>query len=47
MKNILLLGLCTVMFIFGLVGVAGAMTYADTYITEVYLCFIALFLSLA
>lgn len=47
MKNILLLGLCVVMFVFGMVGMSGVMTYADTYIAEIYLCFIALFLSLA
>ena len=47
MKYILLLVLCTVMFVFGMVGVAGAMTYADTYIAEIYLCLIALFVSIA
>jgi len=47
MKNILLLGLCFFMFVFGMVGMSGVMTYADTYIAEIYLCFITLFVSLA
>lgn len=47
MKNILLLLLCTVMLVFGMVGVAGAMTYPDIYVAEIYLCLIALFVSIA
>jgi hypothetical protein len=47
MKNVLLLSLSTVMFVFCMVGVAGVMTYADTYVAEIYLSIILLFVSMA
>ena len=47
MKNILLVFLCTVMLVFGMVGVAGAMTFTNIYATEIYLCLITLFVSIA
>lgn len=47
MKNILLLLLCTVMLVFGMVGMAGGMTSPDIYAAEIYLCLIALFVSIA
>jgi hypothetical protein len=47
MKNVLLLSLCTGMFVFGMVGMAGVMTYADTYVAEIYLSIILLFVSIA
>jgi len=47
MKNVLLLSLCTGMFVFGMVGVAGIMTHADTYVAEIYLSIILLFVSMA
>jgi hypothetical protein len=46
MKNMILFVLCTVMFVFGIVGVAGAITYEDLYVTEIFLCVITLFVTL-
>ena len=47
MKNVLSLSLCVGMLFFGMVGLAGVLTHADTYVAEIYLSIILLFVSMA